>query len=743
MFTNNHKEVFVAHMRKNNGRNAADVADVAANAVGTTAGAVLKVLGTILLILICSGLIFMCIFAYYIKTCLTPSIDLSLSDFTLKQSSSILYEDSDGNWQELDTLSGKEKRVWVEYNEIPENFEHAVVAIEDKRFYNHHGVDWYRTTGAFFNMFLGMRNDFGGSTITQQLIKNLTGKDDITVQRKLLEIFQAIDLENKYVKKEIIEWYLNVVYFGEGSYGVEAAAQTYFGKSAQDLDLAECAAIAGITNLPTYYDPFYSLDNNKKRQETILNEMYNQGYITKEQCEEAKAEELQFIHGENEGYVQHIYSYYVETVISDVINDLMETQGITYSAAEQLLYNGGYRIYSCIDKDIQDTVDSIYQDLSKLPQASRNSTGQQLQSAIVIMDPTDGRIVALEGGTGKKSGNLVLNRATQAKRPPGSSIKPIAVYGPAIEYGLISPSTLVLDANDEIIQLEGTNWYPKNSGGGNYGIITIADALRRSLNTVSAQIMDKLTPETSYEFLINRLGVTSLVPADCDYAPLSLGQLTQGITAREMAQAYCALANDGQFTYSRTYSKVTDSKGNIVLENEPRTQTAFSQDTARTMTYMLQNAVQSGTGTEANLGSLMPAAGKTGTTTDSKDRWFCGYTPYYVAAVWTGYDSPAVMSFSGNPAAQIWKSVMKPIHEGLEYKSFNISYGKSPTGIFGSQKDLEELLKEDEEEEEEEENEENENTENTENNQENQTQNPVTDIIDTIINVPEIGNIFN
>ena len=680
---------------------AAGAADATARVVGGTASTVFKVIGTILLIIILSMLLFSCIFAYYVKTSLSSSIGLELSDFTLNQSSTIMYQADDGSWKELATLSGKEKRVWVDYDKIPQNFEHAVVAIEDKRFYKHQGVDWYRTVGAFFNMFLGMRNDFGGSTVTQQLIKNLTGQDDITVQRKLLEIFQALDLEKKYDKKDIMEWYLNVVYFGEGSFGVEAAAQTYFGKSASELDLAECAAIAGITNLPTYYDPFYSIENNKKRQETILYEMYDQGYIKKDEYESAKAEELKFVHGENEGYTQEIRSYYVETVVQDVINDLVKQQGITASAAEQLVYNGGYTIYSCIDPAIQAKVDAVYTNLENLPKARYNPTGQQLQSAIVIMDPKTGEIVALSGGTGKKTINLGTNRAVNTKRPPGSSIKPIAVYGPAVEYGLITPSTLVLDAPGSIIKLSGTSWYPKNSGGGNSGIITIAEGLRRSLNTVSAQILDKLTPQSSYEFLINKLGVTSLQPSDCDYAPLSLGQLTQGITVREMAQAYSALDNDGVFTYSRTYSKVTQGSGEnekVILQNDPVTIQAFSANTAHTMTYMLENAAHYGTGNEAWLGSAMPVAGKTGTTTADRDRWFCGYTPYYVAAVWTGYDTPAAMSFSGNPASQIWKKVMGSVSEGMTYTKFPSASLGSPTGIFGTREEMEKLLHPEEEE---------------------------------------------
>ena len=258
-----------------------------------------------------------------------------------------------------------------------------------------------------------------------------------------------------------------------------------------------------------------------------------------------------------------------------------------------------------------------------------------------------------------------------------------------MEYGLISPSTLVLDADDEHIKLSHTSWYPKNSPNTYDGIITILTALQKSKNTVSAQIMDKLTPAASYDFLTSRLGIVSLIEEDADYAALALGQPHYGITVREMAQAYTALANDGTLTYARSYSMVKDRDGKIILDNQPKTQTAFSQSTARTMTYMLQNAAAYGTGYESRL-SNMPVAGKTGTTTDNRDRWFCGYTPYYTCAVWTGYDTPEYMSFSGNPATQIWQMVMESIHDGLERKELNISYGGGETGIFGTREELEE-----------------------------------------------------
>ena len=654
---------------------------------GGKAGRVLGVIGTILLIGVVTALIFVCIFAFYVKTCITPSLDIDLNDFTLNQSSIIYYKDSNGDYQKLTTVKSSENRIWIDGDQIPQHMKDALVAIEDKRFYTHKGVDWFRTAHAALNMFTG-GSTFGGSTITQQLIKNLTQQDDITVQRKLLEIFQALDLEKNYDKDEILEYYLNAVYFGEGCYGVQTAAQTYFGKDAKDLSVAEAASIVGITNLPTYYDPFYSVENNKERQENVLREMYKQGYLKKAEYEEAKNEELDFVRGENSPSSSNVYSYYEEVVLSDVIGDLAKAKGISRNAASQLVHNAGYEIYACIDKDIQAKVDAIYTDPEKLPK-TYGSTKSQLQSAIVIIDQATGEIKALRGGTGDKTINYGLNRATGTTRPPGSSIKPIAVYGPAVEYGLISPSTLVLDKDEKHVQLTHTSWYPKNSPPGYDGIITITTALQKSKNTVAAQIVDKLTPSASLEFLRSRLGVTSLIDSDADYAAMALGEPHYGITVREMAQAYTALANDGVFTYSRTYTMVKDRSGKIILDNQPQTIQAFSQKTARTMTYMLNNAATYGTGHESRL-SNMPVAGKTGTTSANRDRWFCGYTPYYTCAVWTGYDTPETMAFSGNPATQIWQKVMSAVHADLPRKEFNISYGGSPTGIFGSREELEE-----------------------------------------------------
>jgi len=656
---------------------------VAGKTAGTVSGvlrAIVKVIVTLLLIIITTGLLFTCIFAYYVKTNLSDNLDVSLNEMTLNLASNILYKDDKGNDVSLATLHGKENRVWVDYKNIPDYMSKAAVAIEDKRFYEHKGVDWYRTIAAFGNMFLSMKNDFGGSTITQQLIKNLTKENDVTVQRKILEIFRALKFEREYSKDQIMEWYLNVIYLGESCNGVGTASKAYFDKDVWDLDLAECASIIGITNNPSKYDPYISRSNNKERQEVILKEMYSQGFISYDQYTKAVAEQLVFKRSENEAYSEPINSYYVDTVIEDVKNDLMAKKGINEETAENLIYNGGLQIFSCMDMKAQNIVDGIYQNSSNFPTV-KSSKGESIQSAIVLLDPYTGEIKALYGGVGKKSGNLIFNRAVDALRPPGSAIKPLTIYGPSLDQGLISPTTLVNDSPN--ITLKGTTWFPKNASGSYMGIITIQDALTNSINTVSAQILDKLTPSVAYSYLTSRLGATSAVQADCDYAPLALGQLTKGITVREMAQAYDSFVNDGVFTAARTYTQVKDSQGNIVLDNTPKTKVAFKANTAWTMDYMLNIAATYGTGSESYLG-IMPHAGKTGSSNDYCDRWFVGFTPYYCAAVWTGYDTPEHMYVSGNPAAQIWKDIMYPLNDGLTYKNFKTPTLSGPTNIFGN-----------------------------------------------------------
>ena len=665
-------------------RAAGAVADTAAAGTGLVLRLVVKGVVTALLVFLTTGMILACIFAVYVKTCMT-GLDLTPEELSSSLSSTVWVMDSNGEAQELEVLHATINRIWVDYDQIPLDLEHAAVAIEDSRFYTHKGVDWWRTLGAFGNMFLSMQDTFGGSTITQQLIKNLTGKDEVTVQRKLLEIFQALELEKKYTKQEIMTMYLNQIYLSEGCYGVGTAAREYFGKEVWELDLAECASLVGITNNPSKYDPYIgpeSRQRNKDRQELILKQMYDQGYITQEQYLSAKNETLVFRRAEGEGYQIPIHSYYVDSLIYELTDDLAEERGVTKAVAEQLIYNGGYNIYCCMDARIQRIVDEIYQNTGNLPQSYWNPSGQKLSSAIVIMDPYTGEIKALAGDTGVKPGSFTINYATESVRPPGSSFKPVAVYAPALDLGLISQKTQVNDSPS--VKLRGTSWYPKNSGGGHSGWVDIRTGVRRSLNTVAAQVLDRMGLQASWNYLTNRFGFTSLVRDHLDkttgqtvsdyvYPALALGQLSYGITVKEMAQAYTAFVNDGVMSFGRTYSLVTNGDGEVILDNPARHQVSVKANTAWNIDDMLQNAVLNGTGGDAYFGSTA-VAGKTGTTSNDCDRYFTGFTRYYVAAVWTGYAYPTEMNFGANPASQIWRSVMVRVHEGLGWWSF-----KTPT----------------------------------------------------------------
>ena len=676
--------------RDRRARRAVRAVDKAANTVsavaGTIMGAALKLIVTVLLIVITTGLLFTCIFAVYAKTCLNDTLDFSLEEASLDLTSTIWVQNEYGEWEELTKLYDEENREWVDYENIPIYLEWAAVSIEDQRFYEHKGVDWYRTFGAFANMFLSMSNTFGGSTITQQLIKNITHYDDVTVQRKLTEIFSALDFEKLYTKQEIMTWYLNEIYLGEGCYGVQSASRNYFDKNVWELDLAECACIIGITNNPSLYDPYFYPENNKYRQEVILYQMYDQGYISYEEYEQAAAEELVFAYGGDYSYNFTPNSWYVDQVINDVLADLQTTKGISSQAANHLLFCGGYNIYCCMDKNIQSIADYYYQNTDLLPQSYYTSS-QQLQSAIVIEDPYTGDIVAIEGGVGEKTQSRLLSRATQAYRPPGSSFKPLSVYAPAIDLGLISLYTDILDSNT--VTLSGTDWLPANDKGTYLGYTNILQGIVYSKNTVAAQVLDKLGLQTSYSYLTDHFGITSLIVSDGEghtdiaYAPLALGQLSYGITVREMAQAYTAFVNDGVMSYGRTYYLVTDHDNNTVMENPTQQIVAIKANTAWNIDYALQQVVSSGTGTDAYFGTTA-VAGKTGTTSDDYDRWFVGFTKYYVAAVWTGYDYNECMYFYNNPAAAIFKMVMADVHAGYEYASFTTPTISGDTGLFSS-----------------------------------------------------------
>lgn len=587
-----------------------------------------------------------------------------------------------GEEVELEKLYDTENRIWVSGSEIPENLKNAFVAIEDERFYSHNGVDIKRFTGAVIQYITHKGNSsYGGSTITQQLVKNITKDNDYSSKRKIREIYRALNLERQLSKDEILEYYLNTIYLSQKCNGVASAAQVYFGKDVSELSLAECASIAGITQFPTKYDPLQNPESNKERQRVILKKMKELGWITSGEYEDALKEELVFAK-KNTDDDENSQSYFTDAAIEQIIADLTEKYDYTKEYASKILYNGGLKIYLSIDTDIQAKLDSVYQDDTAF-QKSSGST--QPQSSMVIMDPYTGQIKALVGGRGEKTGKRTLNRATQTLRQPGSTIKPLSVYSPAIEYGLVTPSTVVNDA-----PVSFGDWSPRNDDRRFAGKITVAAALRGSRNVPAVKICNYLTPEASFEFLRDNYHISTLVEketrngkvfTDVGLSQIALGGLTDGVSVLEMCAAYCVFPNGGTYIEPTTYTKVLDSEGNVLLEHNEKGKVAISETTAEEMTEMLTAAVNGGTGTAARL-SNMRVAGKTGTTSSNNDRWFVGYTPYYVGAVWFGYDTPtSLRGFSPNPAAVAWRKVMAKVHENLPNKKFSYNDGKSSVMI--------------------------------------------------------------
>ena len=654
------------------------------------------VLGTFLLVCVCTTAMIAGLFMMYVRTTLAPTLDVNADDYTMNLSSIIYYQDRDsGEWVEYQTVYGTENRIWVDFDQMPDALWQAAVAIEDHRFFEHQGVDWKRTLGAAVNFFTQSQDTFGGSTLTQQVLKNMTQDDGNTVNRKVREIFRALEFEKHYTKWEILEFYLNTIYLGQGCYGVQTAAEFYFGKDVSELDVAECACLIAITNNPSIYGPMSTVtfkqedgsvktarQENKERQELILDRMAGGNeevgvtgldYLSPEEAEAAKAEELHFTDGTTsaEDIVSeatggtHINSWFVDQVLRDVSADLAELYSISTKEALTRIYNSGYNIYTTLDPEIQEIAESVYEDRGSLNNLTSVS-GQPIQSGITIIDPSTGNIVAMVGKMGEKKGNLEWNFATDTQQP-GSSIKPLTAYAPALDAGVVSPATTF--DNYPVRLLNGNPW-PKNSPNTYTGWTSVRDGIRSSINTIAVQTLEKVGVTAAYNFATQNLGL-SLVPEDMNVSPLGLGGLTYGLSTVEMAAAYSAFANNGVYNEPKTYVKVlANDNTTVVLENETEQRVAMKETTAYLMTSMLQNAVSNGTGGAARF-SGMHIAGKTGTTNDNFDRYFVGYTPYYCAAVWVGYENNERISYSVNPAASLWRQVMEKVHADLPDKSFS------------------------------------------------------------------------
>lgn len=588
--------------------------------------------------------------------------ELPLDKFKINNFTTVIY-DKDGN--EYGRLDTQENRIYVDLGECSPYLPKAFIAIEDERFEKHFGIDVKRTGAAVVTYILnGGKSDFGGSTITQQLIKKVTNDQDRSWQRKVREMVRAIQLENNMSKDQIIELYMNIIYLGEGAYGVETAAHTYFNKTAKDLTIAECAMIGGLAQAPSSVNPFSNYEAAKKRQGYVLSKMYELEYITKEQYEEAKAEDLTPKRGASVGGGA-TNSYFVDAVVDEVINDLNKTYGLDKGEAQRMVYSNGYKIYTTVDPKVQSSIEEIYKDQNYF-KLSNGNYDENIQSAMVIIDYRKGNVVGLVGGTGEKTTFRGLNRATQSARSPGSTMKPLGVYGPALHNGVVT-SAKTYDEVPTTFKTGIQTWTPTNNGRYR-GLISVRKAIAASSNVVAAKTFMDLGAAASRTFLQN-LGISTLTSSDVSGGSLALGGLTKGIIPIEHAAAYGTFANGGIYMEPKLYTKVVDQDGNTILEKFSDVKTVMSKENAYIMTDMLEYAVNYGTGGESKFPN-MRIAGKTGTTNDSKDRWFGGYTPYYVASVWVGYDQPKTISMSGNPAAKIWKAVMQKVHEGLETKAW-------------------------------------------------------------------------
>lgn len=592
--------------------------------------------------------------------------DMDFDSVAYNFSSTVYATAESGNSEIVAQLQSDGNREWIDSDKIPQIVKDAAISIEDERFLKHNGIDLKRTFGATFwyavSKITHKAPSYGGSTITQQVIKNITNEKDKTAARKVKEMMRAIALEKRFTKDEILTTYLNIVYFGNQCYGIESASKIYFSKSADKLTLPEAAMIVGITQAPSRFNPFKNPDAATEKRNTVLKKMYELGKISEDEYNTAKDSALG-VNKTRKSIHSTIYNYFVDQVISDVVYALQTEKGYSKDFATQQVFNGGFKIYTTMDPTIQDAIDNVYSNTGNFPGASGGT-----QSSMVVIDPYTGEIKGMAGGIGKKTTSRGLNRATQAYHQPGSSIKPLSVYSPALETKKITAASIITD--EQITLSKGTQneWSPKNSYKGFKGNMTVRKAIEISANIPAVKTLQSIGLDTSYSYMTKKYHFSSLVADDKNLSPLSLGGLTKGVSAKEMAAGYSVFVNGGVYITPHTYTKVLDSSGKVLLEFEVKSNRVLSEENAFIMTSFLSEVVNgsAGTGRRAKLANI-DTYGKTGTTNSNFDKWFVGFTPYYVGAVWYGYDKNP-KGLSTNASVTIWNKVMTKIHENLPPK---------------------------------------------------------------------------
>lgn len=544
----------------------------------------------------------------------------------------------DSHGRLITTLHSDQNRLPIDINKVPQNLQNAFIAAEDNRFYEHIGID---PIGIFRAIFANLTNRGiaqGGSTITQQLAKNAFLSQEQTLKRKIQEAMLALEIEHKYSKKEILEMYMNQIYFGQGAYGIQTAAKTYFNKDVNELTLTQCAMLAGLPKSPNYYSPFNNLNEAKKRKNVVLDQMVKYGYVSAAEAEDAKNQDLGLSKSHQSKEADE-YASFIDYV----------SQQVAKKYGDDALYKEGLKIYTTMDVDKQH---AAVRAMRNLPNNYTDENGlTQPQAAIVSIDPKTGHILAMVGGRGQDS----FNRASMAVRQPGSAFKPF-VYLTALQHDMTPDTTM----NDQPVTYG--SWSPKNAGGSYSGTMTLSDALAHSVNTIAVQLADQVGTKN---IIANakKMGITTLDAKD-DNLAMALGGLTKGVTPLEMASAYGTFANKGVHVKPTAIVKILDRNGNVLedastLEKEETKTRVMSEREAYEMTTMLEGVIDHGTGTAAAIGR--PAAGKTGTTDDNKDAWFVGYTPDIVTAVWIGDDTGSHSLgeiYGGTIPAEIWKDYM-------------------------------------------------------------------------------------
>ncbi len=608
----------------------------------------------------------------------------NIRNMEINMTSVIYVQNEEGNWEEYQRLHGTENRIWVGIDKVPQYLKDAFIAIEDERFETHSGVDWKRTAAAVGNKLLKFdSSEFGGSTITQQLIKNVTNDKGRNAMRKFREIVRALLIERKLNKTEILEAYLNTISLGNGICGVQVASNYYFNKDVSELTLTECAALAAITKNPTAYNPESGAEANTLRRRTVLDKMLELEKITYEEYDKAYNTPLVLDNSREDDLELEINSYFVDALIDQVIDDLAEKYNLSTSLASTMFYNGGFKIYATVNPEIQSKMEEVYLDIDTyFPQTVKNDDGEKthVQSAMTVMDYS-GHIVGIVGGAGEKTTNRGLNRATDSPRQPGSTMKPIGVYALAIDKDIVNYTSKVLDKPIEHYYEDGKSG-PKEWYGYYKGTVKLNYAIRKSMNTVPVRLLQEIGIDNSYDFLVNKLHCEHLVEADKNLAALALGGTNYGLTTTESAAAYAIFGNQGVYHRPTTYYKIERPNGEVVLEYDEIGEQVIGKDSATVMNHLLQEVVYGSEGTGRGISgySSMKAYAKTGTSSESNDLWMVAGTPYYVGSVWYGFDLQKEVS-NGSAAAKIWKDVMKDVHKGLEKKEFEDSEDVVKKGI--------------------------------------------------------------